>query len=133
MKLQLSTTYSKGVEENRNILLRIIDVIVKLACRGLPLRGSWNKENCSGDSNFMHFVNWLAQYDITLERHIKMAPKNATYIFLSKSKTKLFHVLVKIFVKIFCRMFRNHLSQHFGQRNYICKHNLTANYLCSVF
>ena len=29
----------------------------------------------------MHFVNWLAQYDITLERHIKMAPKNATYLF----------------------------------------------------
>ena len=58
----LSRAYGDTIERNRSIILSIMDVIIALGQRGIPLRGSWkatDKDNKSGfeDSNFNFSLN----------------------------------------------------------------------------
>lgn len=51
----ISQAYAQKIENNRKSLLSILDVIISLAKRGVPLRGKWNKAKHEEDSNFNFF------------------------------------------------------------------------------
>ena len=76
----LSKAYADKVETNRKALLAIIDVLVSLAKRGIPLRGNWCKDQHEEDSNFMFFVKWKGEDNEALGSHLKNAPCNARYL-----------------------------------------------------
>lgn len=76
----ISQAYQDKVERNKKALLAILDVIVSLAKRGIPLRGNWCKEKMEEDGNFNFFVNWKAQDNNDLAAHLKNAPRNARYL-----------------------------------------------------
>ena len=76
----LSKAYADKVENNRKAQLSIIDVLVSLAKRGIPLRGNWCKDQHEEDSNFMFFVKWKAEDNEALASHLKNAPRNARYL-----------------------------------------------------
>lgn len=76
----LSQAYHERVERNRKALLSILDVIISLSRRGIPLRGSWDKDTCEEDSNFNFFVKWKAMDNIALASHMQHCPRNAQYL-----------------------------------------------------
>ena len=76
----ISQAYQDKVERNKKALLAILDVIVSLAKRGIPLRGNWCKEKAEEDGNFNFFVNWKAKDNNDLAVHLKNAPRNARYL-----------------------------------------------------
>lgn len=57
----ISQAYEQKIEKNRHALLCILDVIISLAKRGIPLRPSWCKERQEEDSNFNFFIKWKAE------------------------------------------------------------------------
>ncbi len=76
----LSSSYQDQVKNNRAILLSIIDVIISLGQRNIPFRGhGWNKVTKREDGNFDFFLNWKAQFDPCLQRHLESCKKNASY------------------------------------------------------
>lgn len=80
VKVHLSQAYAQRVENNRQALLGILDVILSLAKRGIALRGNWCHETHEEHGNFNFFLKWKAQHDGVLAQHLKSAPKNAKYI-----------------------------------------------------
>ncbi|MES9880276.1 MAG: DUF4371 domain-containing protein [Sedimenticola sp.] len=79
IKAKISAAYAHRTQEKRSVILSIIDVIIRLASRGIPFRGRWDKIDKKEDSNFIYFVDWLASYDATLKRHLDTCPLNAKY------------------------------------------------------
>ena len=52
----LSDAYAKNLQEEKEILLSIIDIVVALEKRNIPFRGhTWNKETKREDGNFDFF------------------------------------------------------------------------------
>ena len=62
-------------------LLSIIDIVISLGLRGIPLRGhNWDKVEKEEDGNFTFFLKWKSNYDANLhERHLTNASKNSKY------------------------------------------------------
>ena len=58
-------------ERWRNILKRILDVILFLAERGLAFRGDEEKLDSVHNGNFLGFIEVLAKYDPVLDDHLK--------------------------------------------------------------
>ena len=50
-------------------ILSIIDVILALGQRGIPLRGNWDKKEGCEDGNFVYFVKWKSQFHGDLKDH----------------------------------------------------------------
>lgn len=76
----ISQAYQDKVEHNRNALLSILDVIISLSSRGIALRGHWDKDTQSEDSNFNFFIKWKANDNTTLALHMEQCPRNAQYL-----------------------------------------------------
>ena len=60
-------------------ILSIIDIIISLGQRGIPLRGNWNRVEKSEDGNFAFFVNWKSEFHRDLKEHLKHATDNGKY------------------------------------------------------
>ena len=60
-------------------ILSIIDIIISLGQRGIPLRGNWNKSEKVEDGNFSFFVSWKSNFDAELKDHLEHAGANAKY------------------------------------------------------
>ena len=58
-------------ERWRNILKRILDVILFLAERGLAFWGDEEKLGSVHNGNFLGFIDVLAKYDLVLDDHLK--------------------------------------------------------------
>ena len=54
-----------------SILIRILDVILFLAERGLALRGDEERLGSSHNGTFLGLLEVLAKYDSVLEEHLK--------------------------------------------------------------
>ena len=76
----LSRAYHERVEKNRKTLLSILDVIISLSRRGIPVRGRWRKEAHEEDSNFNFFMKWKAMDNTALASHLQHCPRNAQYL-----------------------------------------------------
>ena len=76
----MSQAYARKIESNRTALLCILDMIISLAEREIPLRGNWCKEKKEEDSNFTFFLKWKSQDNVELASFLKNAPRNATYL-----------------------------------------------------
>ena len=76
----LNQSYSIMVEQKRQVLLTILDVIFALARRGIAFRGRWDKDAHEENGNFQFFIKWLAKYESNLANHLKTAAKNAMYL-----------------------------------------------------
>ena len=76
---RLSKQKSEQQIRTKKGLLSIIDVIIKLAMRGAPLRGNWVKKTGEENGNFIFFLNWKSEFDKDLKDHLKYAPKNAKF------------------------------------------------------
>ena len=76
---RLSKQKSEQQIRTKKGLLPIIDVIIKLAMRGAPLRGNWVKKTGEENGNFIFFLNWKSEFDKDLKDHLKHAPKNAKF------------------------------------------------------
>lgn len=76
----LSQAYHDKVEMNRKALMSILDVIISLSTRGIPLRGRWLKESHEEDSNFNFFVKWKSVDNTALATHMEKCPRNAQYL-----------------------------------------------------
>lgn len=60
-------------------LLSIIDIIISLGQRGIPLRGNWNSETNREDGNFDFFLTWKSKFDSTLRDHLEKSALNAKF------------------------------------------------------
>ena len=69
----------KQQECNRNILYRIIDVVLLLAKTGHPLRGHREHSDSNNKGLFLEVTELLAKYDIVLKNHFEKGPRNAMY------------------------------------------------------
>lgn len=67
-------------ERNRQILYRIINVVIVLAKTGHPLRGHREGSDSHNRGLFLEITHLLAQYDPVLSDHFQNGPKNATYV-----------------------------------------------------
>ena len=81
----LSRAYADTIERNRSIILSIMDVIIALGQRGIPLKGSWkatdkDSESEFEDSKFNFFVEWKSTYDKLLKEHVTTCSENATFL-----------------------------------------------------
>ncbi|KAM3843293.1 52 kDa repressor of the inhibitor of the protein kinase-like [Diretmus argenteus] len=77
---RISAHYEEKVRRNHQTLLSILDVIVCLGQRNIAFRGRWDSEGGNETGNFHHFIDWKAEFDSTLKRHLQTAPKNAMYL-----------------------------------------------------
>lgn len=78
-KLQVSA--KKQTEKWRQILKRIVDVVLLLAKQNLPLRGHRENETSANKGNFLEFISFLANYDVILKEHIALKKHGAiTYL-----------------------------------------------------
>ena len=64
----------KQQECNRNILYRIIDVVLLLAKTGHPLRGHREHSDSNNKGLFLEVTELLAKYDIILKNHFEKGP-----------------------------------------------------------
>ena len=69
----------KQQETNREILYRIIDVILLLVKTGHPLRGHRENSESHNRGLFLEITHLLAKYDEILKVHFEDGPRNATY------------------------------------------------------
>ena len=76
---QLSTQVAAQQHRTKQGILSIIDIIISLEQRGIPLRGDWDKSKQAEDGNFAFFVDWKSKFDRSLQEHIQYAPENAKY------------------------------------------------------
>ena len=81
IKSQLSDRYDHQVQQNREALTAIVDVMQLLIRQGLAFRGHhWNKIIRREDGNFSLFVDFLSSYSTALSSHLQNCPKNAQYL-----------------------------------------------------
>ncbi|KAJ8308416.1 hypothetical protein KUTeg_013290 [Tegillarca granosa] len=80
IKEYLSSAYKEKIEGNRAALLSIIDIVLALAKRNIPFRGNWIKEKQAEDGNFNFFINWKANHDNDLQKHLTNASPRAKYL-----------------------------------------------------
>ena len=59
--------------------MSIIDVVIALGQRGIPLRGNWDTSERNEDGNFSFFVDWKSKYDPELKDHLNHASGNTKY------------------------------------------------------
>ena len=60
---QIETQKTAAYERIKQGVLSIIDVVLALGQRTIPLRGNWLDRERKEDGNFMFFVNWKSQID----------------------------------------------------------------------
>ena len=75
----LSEQAAQQQSRTKKGILSIIDIILVMGQRGIPLRGKWDKKERAEDGNFAFFVNWKSEYHEDLKIHIENAPDNAKY------------------------------------------------------
>ena len=84
---QQISAYEENIKKNREILKRLLDIILYLAKQNLALRGhkeskfsDIGKEAGINDGNFIELVKLLGKYDAVLAKHLCEAPGNQTYL-----------------------------------------------------
>ncbi|VDI24426.1 Hypothetical predicted protein [Mytilus galloprovincialis] len=81
IKCSISKAYEDNIKKNQQIILNIIDVIVVMGQRNIPLRGhNWDKDAKREDGNFDFFVHWKAEDKPVLKQHLATAAYNAKYL-----------------------------------------------------
>lgn len=60
-------------------VLSIIDEVIALGLRGIPLRDNWDLSKRNEEGNFSFFVDWKSKYDPELKGHLDHASGNAKY------------------------------------------------------
>ena len=80
MNIQAKITKQVSEQQIRTYkgILSIIDIIISLGQRGIPLRGNWDKEAKSDYGNFAFFVNWKSSFHEDLKEHLKHATDNTS-------------------------------------------------------
>jgi len=79
-----SSIRKKEIENRRQVLFRIIDIIKLIGKRGLSYRGKTNEaiytlDNPSLDhGNFLEMILLVGKYDPVLKAHLDKAIKNST-------------------------------------------------------
>ena len=76
------TRVKRQQERNRQILFRIIDIVVLLAKTGHPLRGHREGSDSHNRGLFLQNATLLARYDPVLSDHFQNSPRNATYTYM---------------------------------------------------
>jgi hypothetical protein len=88
----LSSIRKKEIENNRQILLRIIEIIKLIGKRGLSYRGqkceaAYTLNYCNLDhGNFLEMVILISKFDPTLQGHLDKVIKKSVSIHNSSSK-----------------------------------------------
>ncbi|CAC5409045.1 unnamed protein product [Mytilus coruscus] len=78
--VSISKSYEEKVKRKREIIFRIIEIIVVLGQQNIPFRGhNWNKEKKIEDDNFSRFLRWKADDVPILKLHLENAPYNVQY------------------------------------------------------
>ena len=72
---QINKIYAEPVEQNRSILRSILDVIVVLGRKTLPLRGTYDKLVGKEDGNFPYFVELKSRFDHILSERVSSCEK----------------------------------------------------------
>ena len=79
IRSSLSKQHAQQQVRTTKGILSIIDVLISLGQRGIPLRGNWNSSEKVEDGNFVFFVGWKSQFDAELKDHLEHACSNAKY------------------------------------------------------
>ena len=116
----MSQEYAQKIEKNRAALLSILDVIISLAQRGVPLRGNWCKEKKEEDSNFTFFLKWKFKDNTEIATFLKNAPRNATHL-LPQIQNQLIDCLAHII--------RNKIVQNANEADFL---SIMADETCDV-
>lgn len=66
--------------ENREIIKRLIDVIIVLTKSGSSFRGHLEHEDSVNKGLFLEIVDLLKRYDPIIKNHLEHGPKNAQYL-----------------------------------------------------
>ncbi|KAL7634777.1 UNVERIFIED_CONTAM: hypothetical protein RMT77_015154 [Armadillidium vulgare] len=65
--------HNKKVTKNRDVLRRLIDVVVFLGCQELSFRGHNESNTSKNRGNYLELVNLISQYDEKLANHLSSA------------------------------------------------------------
>lgn len=86
-RLQLGKTIDselqKVIAAEKNVLTRVIDCILFLAERNLPLRGKTEQLGSTKNGNFLGLIELLARYDVTMAEHLREASSKKITSYLS--------------------------------------------------
>ncbi|KAJ8024794.1 Zinc finger MYM-type protein 1 [Holothuria leucospilota] len=66
-------------QENKNIMRRIIDVVLLLARTSHPLRGHDESDESLNKGLFLEILELLGRYDETIKKHLENSARNARY------------------------------------------------------
>ena len=71
------------IKNNTKVIKSLLDCVIFLGKQGLPYRGHRDDRTCEdvvNAGNFMELVYFRAKTDAILAKHLKNAPRNATYL-----------------------------------------------------
>ena len=83
----LDKQYAQQQARTTKGILSIIDIIISLGQRGIPLRGNWNSSEKEEDGNFSFSVGWKSKFDAELKDHLKHACANAKIYFIYNTES----------------------------------------------
>ena len=70
----------REIDRNREMLLRILDIIKFLAKQNILFQGHNESNKSSHRGNFIELVHLQARYDAVLQHHLQTAARNSTYL-----------------------------------------------------
>ena len=70
-------------------VLSIMDVVIALGQRDIPLRGNWDPSKRNEDGNFSSFVDWKSKYHPELKDYLDHASGNANVHFSEDSEPNI--------------------------------------------
>ena len=80
------SAYEREVRHNRDVLRRLLDIVLFLGKQNLSFRGHretkftcLGKDSVVNDGNFLEMVKLLGRYDAVLAKHLCVAKENQTY------------------------------------------------------
>lgn len=68
------------LQQNREIVYRIMDIICFLAKQNLAFRGHRESESSLNRGNFLELVSFQAKHDPILKKHLEASARNCTYL-----------------------------------------------------
>ena len=76
---RMGSSGAEAIQQNRNHLKKIPEVVLLCAKKDLALRGHREGPISSNKGNFLEILNVVAKHDLVVHKELTQGPRNATY------------------------------------------------------
>ena len=120
-------------QQHRTIkgVLSIIDVVIALGQRGIPVRGNWDPSKRNEDGNFSFFVDWKSKYDPELKDHLDHASGNTKYT-PTRIQNEIINLCDNFIRDCVWASINTKVLECNGRRNATLFYNWTTQYVCAI-